>query len=72
MLEIIKEFILSPYKKPSSQVTSEELEKIFKESEFCRSHFFPKEVPYFAELDKQGHKNHLSQKNQTKKEKLEI
>ena len=26
-------------------MTSEDLKKIFKQSEICRSHFFPKEVP---------------------------
>ena len=40
-----REIHLDQFKKPSSQMTSEDLEKIFKESEIYRSHFFPKEVP---------------------------
>lgn len=42
---------LSSHKKSKSHITSEELEKIFKESDFCRSHFFPKEVPSLEVLD---------------------
>lgn len=45
MIGEIQEFSLSQFKKPSSQMTSGGLKKIFKQSEIRQSHFFPKEVP---------------------------
>ena len=45
MIVETQELSLSQFKKTTSQITSEDLKKIFKQSEICRSHFFPKEVP---------------------------
>ena len=56
---------LSKFKKPSSHITSEDLEKIFKQSELARTHFFPKEVPSLSvqEIGVEDHSTDFKQKD---------